>query len=91
MGKKILVREGGAVKGRKNGVKVTDLKNNAYLVKLKGNSSHMIEKKITICYEEFASVEEMSLQDQKLVAAALEAQKGSYSPYSRFQVGAAAL
>ena len=51
----------------------------------------MIEKKITICYEEFASVEEMSLQDQKLVAAALEAQKGSYSPYSQFQVGAALL
>ena len=51
----------------------------------------MIEKKLSICYEEYASVEEMSLEDQKLVAAALEAQKGSYSPYSQFQVGAALL
>jgi len=48
----------------------------------------MIEKKITIRYEEYASEEEMSLEDQKLVAAALDAQKGSYSPYSQFQVGA---
>jgi cytidine deaminase len=51
----------------------------------------MIEKKISIRYEEYASVEEMSLEDQKLVAATLEAQKGSYSPYSHFQVGAALL
>ncbi len=50
-----------------------------------------MEKQITIRYEEYASPEEMSLEDQRLVAAALEAQKGSYSPYSRFQVGAALL
>lgn len=32
---------------------------------------------------------EMTPEDQALVAAALDAQKGSYSPYSNFQVGAA--
>ena len=49
----------------------------------------MSEKKLTIKYEEFSSVEEMNPQDQELVTQALEAQKGSYSPYSHFQVGAA--
>jgi len=49
----------------------------------------MSEKRLTIDYEEFASVEEMSAEDQELVAKCLEAQKGSYSPYSNFQVGAA--
>ena len=49
----------------------------------------MSKKRFTIDYEEFASVQEMSAEDQQLVALALEAQKGSYSPYSRFQVGAA--
>ncbi len=49
----------------------------------------MINKKIVINYEEYASVEEMLPEDQELVRAALEAQKGSYSPYSKFQVGAA--
>ena len=49
----------------------------------------MSELQLNIKYEEFASVAEMSPDDQKLVALALEAQKGSYSPYSHFQVGAA--
>lgn len=49
----------------------------------------MAEKKINVTYQEYSSVEEMTLEDQALVAAALEAQKGSYSPYSDFQVGAA--
>ncbi len=49
----------------------------------------MSELQLTINYEEFSSVTEMSAEDQELVAKALEAQKGSYSPYSRFQVGAA--
>ena len=48
-----------------------------------------MEKTLTINYEEYASVKEMSAQDQELVAAAHEARKGSYSPYSNFQVGAA--
>ena len=49
----------------------------------------MSEKTLTIQYQEFASVAEMTPEDQALVAAALDAQKGSYSPYSHFQVGAA--
>ena len=48
-----------------------------------------MKKKLSFDYEEFASVSEMLPEDQSLVAAALEAQKGSYSPYSHFQVGAA--
>ena len=48
-----------------------------------------MKKKLSFDYEEFASVSEMLPEDQELVAAALEAQKGSYSPYSHFQVGAA--
>ena len=51
----------------------------------------MAEKQLNITYQEYASVKEMDPQDQTLVAAALEAQKGSYSPYSDFQVGAALL
>lgn len=50
-----------------------------------------MNKTITINYEEFASPEEMDARDRELVKAALEAQKGSYSPYSNFQVGAALL
>ena len=49
----------------------------------------MSEVKITINYEEFNSASEMLPEDQQLVKAALEAQKGPYSPYSDFQVGAA--
>ena len=48
-----------------------------------------MKKKLSFDYEEFASVSEMLPEDQELVAAALDAQKGSYSPYSQFQVGAA--
>ena len=51
----------------------------------------MTKKKLTIDYEEFSSAEQMSAEDRMLVARALEAQKGSYSPYSQFQVGAALL
>ena len=49
----------------------------------------MAQKQLNINYEEFASAAEMLPADQELVAAAIEAQKGSYSPYSNFQVGAA--
>ena len=48
-----------------------------------------MKKKLSFDYEEFVSVSEMLPEDQELVAAALDAQKGSYSPYSHFQVGAA--
>ena len=49
----------------------------------------MIERKLNIRYQEYSSKEEMEPSDQELVDAALKAQKGSYSPYSHFQVGAA--
>jgi len=48
-----------------------------------------MKKTLNILYEEFSSVDQMTPEDQELVAAALDAQKGSYSPYSHFQVGAA--
>lgn len=51
----------------------------------------MAQKVLNIAYEEFSSPQEMDPRDQELVAAAIDAQKGSYSPYSRFQVGAALL
>ena len=38
---------------------------------------------------EYSSLEEMDPQDQEVVKAAIEAQKGSYAPYSNFNVGAA--
>jgi cytidine deaminase len=49
----------------------------------------MADKKYIINYEEFSSPAQMSQEDQEMVAAAVDAQKGSYSPYSHFQVGAA--
>ena len=51
----------------------------------------MASKELKIIYEEFTSASQMSERDRMLVAAALDAQKGSYSPYSQFQVGAALL
>jgi len=49
----------------------------------------MTRKKLSIEYEEFTSLEQMSAADRELACLALEAQAGSYSPYSNFQVGAA--
>ena len=48
----------------------------------------MADKQYIINYEEFSSASQMTPEDQEMVAAALDAQKGSYSPYSHFQVGA---
>ncbi|MBQ9819958.1 MAG: cytidine deaminase [Bacteroidales bacterium] len=44
---------------------------------------------LNIVYQEYAAAAEMDPQDQALVAAAIEAQKSSYAPYSKFNVGAA--
>lgn len=49
----------------------------------------MTDKKVEILFKEFSSPEEMPSADQKLVRAAMEAQKSSYAPYSHFNVGAA--
>lgn len=49
----------------------------------------MADKNFIINYEEYTSPAQMSQEDQEMVAAALEARRGSYSPYSHFQVGAA--
>ena len=45
--------------------------------------------KLDINYTEYSSIDEMEPQDIELVKAAIEAQKGSYAPYSTFNVGAA--
>ncbi|MBQ6253423.1 MAG: cytidine deaminase [Bacteroidales bacterium] len=44
---------------------------------------------LDIRYEEYSSIEEMEHRDQALVREAIEAQKSSYAPYSKFNVGAA--
>ena len=49
----------------------------------------MTEKNLNINFQEFASVEEMLPEDRELVAEAIDAMKGSYAPYSHFNVGAA--
>jgi len=49
----------------------------------------MVNKEIRIGYEEYSSVEEMSVQDRELCRAAVAALDGSYAPYSHFHVGAA--
>ena len=46
---------------------------------------------LAISYKEYSSIEEMEPVDRMLVEEALEAQKGSYAPYSNFNVGAAVL
>lgn len=51
----------------------------------------MIKKQIEIFYDEYASIEELTQQDRSLAEAAINAQKGSYAPYSHFNVGAAVL
>ena len=49
----------------------------------------MEKKSLTIPYEAYASIEELDAADRSLMEAAIEALKGSYAPYSHFNVGAA--
>ena len=49
----------------------------------------MTEKEINIKFAEYSSIDELSKQDQELALAAIEAMRGSYAPYSHFNVGAA--
>ena len=44
---------------------------------------------LTIPYEEYASIAELDEADRMLLEAAIDATKGSYAPYSHFNVGAA--
>ena len=49
----------------------------------------MTQKEIRILYKEYGSTGELPDMDRQLVEAAVKATANSYSPYSRFQVGAA--
>ena len=49
----------------------------------------MTDKLITINYQEFSSIDELNAEDRELAQAAIEGMKGSYAPYSHFNVGAA--
>ena len=49
----------------------------------------MTEKDINIKFREYASLDELEKEDRELAEAAIDAMKGSYAPYSHFNVGAA--
>ena len=49
----------------------------------------MTTKTFSTSYEVYSSMDELSKEDRELCQAALEGQKGSYAPYSHFNVGAA--
>lgn len=49
----------------------------------------MTEREIRIAYTEYSSLDEMSSEDRELCTEAIKAMKGSYAPYSHFNVGAA--
>ena len=49
----------------------------------------MIDKQIDIKFEEYASLSELNAEDRELAQAAIEGMRGSYAPYSHFNVGAA--
>ncbi|MBO4670793.1 MAG: cytidine deaminase [Bacteroidales bacterium] len=49
----------------------------------------MTAKQINITYQEFSSIDELNAEDRELAQAAIEGMKGSYAPYSHFNVGAA--
>lgn len=49
----------------------------------------MTGKEIKISFTEYNSIDELIPEDRELAAEAIEAMKGSYAPYSHFNVGAA--
>lgn len=49
----------------------------------------MTEKEINIKFQEYSTLEELTKEDRELAEAAIDAMKGSYAPYSHFNVGAA--
>ena len=49
----------------------------------------MTDKQINIKFHEYTSLEELGKEDRELAEAAIDAMKGSYAPYSHFNVGAA--
>ena len=49
----------------------------------------MTNKEIRIAYFEYESADQLEQSERELVEAAIEATKGSYAPYSKFNVGAA--
>ena len=51
----------------------------------------MTEKEINIKFHEYSSLDELNKEDRELADAAIDAMKGSYAPYSHFNVGAAVL
>jgi cytidine deaminase len=51
----------------------------------------MAEKLLTIKYSEYTSMDELPSGDRRLMESAIEALKGTYAPYSDFNVGAAVL
>ena len=49
----------------------------------------MTNKQIDIQFEEYSTIDELNAEDRELANAAIEGMKGSYAPYSHFNVGAA--
>ena len=49
----------------------------------------MTSKEIKIAYSEYEDIQQLDVMDRELAEAAIEATKGSYAPYSGFNVGAA--
>lgn len=47
------------------------------------------DKEIKISFKEYSSLDEMEMPDRELTHEAINAMRGSYSPYSHFHVGAA--
>ncbi|MBQ0077763.1 MAG: cytidine deaminase [Bacteroidales bacterium] len=49
----------------------------------------MITKEIKLNFKEYSSIDELEAADKALAKSAIDAMKGSYAPYSHFNVGAA--